>query len=401
MKRKLASALGLVATVGLVVSTSTASAQQALNISWDNGVNFATADKSVQGKLGARIFNDHYFTLSADKDLDAKAAHKDGTEMRDLLFWIKGTVNETLEYSFEEDFSSGSANLQETWVGLKKLPWGGLRVGHTTEPFGFEQIMGAAYRADMERGLPTALAPGRNTGVMLYGDLAEKVVNWQAGVFRETGAFGNESGKDDSLNYTARVFADPLFENEGETVVHAGLAYSRKQLDLDVQYKSAGEAHLGPVYVDTGKIVADSVDLFGGELLGIFGPFSVQSEIMQANVNRTGSSNVGFPSLYALASFFITGEHRNYKLGSGTIGPQKVLSPFIGGNGAGAFELTGRYSWLDLSDKDIVGGELSDFTAGLNWYLCTNARVMLNYVYADLKDVGSSNILENRFQVFF
>ncbi|NIM98410.1 MAG: porin, partial [candidate division Zixibacteria bacterium] len=53
----------------------------------------------------------------------------------------------------------------------------------------------------------------------------------------------------------------------------------------------------------------------------------------------------------------------------------------------------------DLTDGSISGGELDDFTLGVNWYLYPNARIMGNYIFADLDDVGETNIFQVRFQV--
>ena len=39
-----------------------------------------------------------------------------------------------------------------------------------------------------------------------------------------------------------------------------------------------------------------------------------------------------------------------------------------------------RYSELDLTDANIVGGEMSDWTFGVNWHLHAHARIMLNYI---------------------
>ena len=60
-----------------------------------------------------------------------------------------------------------------------------------------------------------------------------------------------------------------------------------------------------------------------------------------------------------------------------------------------------RYSYLDLDEKDIQGGILHDWTFGTNWYLNPNARVMLNYVYSYLENVGDAHIFQMRFQVAF
>ena len=67
---------------------------------------------------------------------------------------------------------------------------------------------------------------------------------------------------------------------------------------------------------------------------------------------------------------------------------------------------------LDLNDEDMNGGELSNFTLGVNWYLNPNLRFMLNYVRAMLDDdcyykgdmgdhCGDTDIVQARFQVDF
>jgi phosphate-selective porin OprO/OprP len=69
--------------------------------------------------------------------------------------------------------------------------------------------------------------------------------------------------------------------------------------------------------------------------------------------------------------------------------------------GLGAWEVGVRYSQVDLNDSIVSGGELDDITIGLNWHLNPNVRVMLNYVRADLDDVGDADIFQTRFQVDF
>ena len=44
-----------------------------------------------------------------------------------------------------------------------------------------------------------------------------------------------------------------------------------------------------------------------------------------------------------------------------------------------------RYNDIDLEDASVNGGELDNITVGVNWYLNTNARVMVNYFTADLE----------------
>jgi len=39
-----------------------------------------------------------------------------------------------------------------------------------------------------------------------------------------------------------------------------------------------------------------------------------------------------------------------------------------------------RYSWVDLNDNGIDGGQTSQHTFGLNWYLNDNTRIQANYL---------------------
>jgi len=85
------------------------------------------------------------------------------------------------------------------------------------------------------------------------------------------------------------------------------------------------------------------------------------------------------------------------------------LNPFKGT--WGAWELATRFSYLDLTDAGIRGGEMWDVTAGINWYAAPNVRVMLNYVHSHVKNrqlvaggsdiSGSGDILQSRFQLDF
>jgi phosphate-selective porin len=81
----------------------------------------------------------------------------------------------------------------------------------------------------------------------------------------------------------------------------------------------------------------------------------------------------------------------------------------------GAWEMVLRYSSLDLTDQVVYGGELTDWTAGCNWYPAAFLRWSFNYIHAAVEDrnsvqagtpveIGprqSAHILLTRFQVEF
>jgi phosphate-selective porin OprO/OprP len=46
----------------------------------------------------------------------------------------------------------------------------------------------------------------------------------------------------------------------------------------------------------------------------------------------------------------------------------------------GAWQVGVRFSYLDLNDKGIQGGDVYDWTFGLNWFLNPNMKVQFNYI---------------------
>lgn len=76
----------------------------------------------------------------------------------------------------------------------------------------------------------------------------------------------------------------------------------------------------------------------------------------------------------------------------------------------GAWEVAARLSYLDLNDGgDIKGGQETNLTLGLNWYLNPNLRLMFNYIRAHVEnrgtsppvDKGNANIFQTRLQFAF
>jgi phosphate-selective porin OprO/OprP len=94
---------------------------------------------------------------------------------------------------------------------------------------------------------------------------------------------------------------------------------------------------------------------------------------------------------YIQTGFFLTGETRPYNTATGTFARVKPNNSFDPGDGKwGAWEIATRFSFLDMNDSGMKGGKEYDVTAGLNWYLYSNLRLMFNYVWADVADSGAS-----------
>ena len=134
----------------------------------------------------------------------------------------------------------------------------------------------------------------------------------------------------------------------------------------------------------------------------VLGPFSLQAEYVLARVDSDTSVDPSFSAFYVTAAIFVTGESRPYKKFGGAFGRVKPENDFdLDGEGWGAFEVAVRYSMIDLNDETIIGGEVSNVSVGVNWYLTDFTRVMLNAVFVDLDNVGNARALMFRFQIDF
>ena len=159
-----------------------------------------------------------------------------------------------------------------------------------------------------------------------------------------------------------------------------------------------------PFFVDTLGISTNTVNLFGGELAATSGSWHAQGEVVYAVVDRKAAGSATFSGASIQSGWILTGEHRPYDRKNGVLG-RIVPHENFGHGCSGAWEIAGRWSYLDLNDGGINGGQLHDLTAGFNWYLNRNTKFQLNYVHAFLKTAGvgdsDADIVAMRAQVDF
>jgi phosphate-selective porin OprO/OprP len=234
-------------------------------------------------------------------------------------------------------------------------------------------------------------------------------MTWAVGAFREgTDEFGGDIGDSGERAVTSRITWLPYYDepSEGRYFLHFGGSYSYRRPDNEqVRYAERPEVRLQdqpnpllpavgvPFFVDTGLIAAQDVQLAGVEAAWVYGPLSIQSEYITSFVEPLAGDELFFHGFYAYASYFLTGESRQYDRAQGTYARAQVYEPFFRVRtdrgictGCGAWEVAVRWSYLDLNSDAIAGGYLDDTTLGVNWYLNPYVRLMFNYIYADLHD---------------
>jgi len=373
---------------------------------WKNGFVLEDKDKNFKLQLGGRIHVDTAF-FSADDELEeAVGEFNDGVKFRRARLYMRGNIYTKSEFAIEYDFS-GSGSFQSVYMGLKEIPViGSIRAGHLIEPMGLEEVASNNHITFMERGTATAINPVFNTGILAFNAVADQRVTWAAGVFKETGEFG-DSVSNETWAATVRLTGLPYYADDGKTYLHLGSSISLRDIDeQSYRIRSRPQSSVAPYVVDTKSMPADSINLYGMEALLTIQSLSLQSEWIMSSVDRLPGEDgievedTDFTSYYFMASYFLTGEFRPYLKSSGYFGRVTPNQNATGKNwGSGAWEIAARYDVIDLSDADIEGGELETYTLGLNWYLNPHMRIMWNYVAADVKDTGNADIFEMRFQI--
>ncbi len=388
---------------------------------WEDGFHLVSPKKRVRIRLDGRLMVDGGY-IGADKALQDAFPDLEGGEgsFRDLRVVLTGIAYDDIYFKFDMNFAN-VRDIKDIWIAYSKTPFiGEIKAGHFKEPISLERLTSLTNITFMERALPTeALSPGRNMGIMGSNSVLEDRMTWAAGAFLLTGSFSDIGDFNDQLTnafgtaLTARITGLPRYADNGQTLLHLGFSYSHqfrdyKRTESDLKLRAHPESRLtNDVLVNTGAFPAESVDFFGSELAMVSGPLSFQGELSYMFTNADVGENRQFWGFYGYASYFLTGEHRNYDRSRGVflgVTPNHDFHFFE--KGWGAWELGLRLSYVDLNSKDIKGGKEGNLTFGINWYLNRKIRFMFNYIHAEVRDRaepqidnGSADIFQIRFQI--
>lgn len=376
---------------------STLYADDGLKVTWKNGLKFTSEDKSINLTLGGRIHADYTF-VSVDPELES-TTEGNGFELRRARLFVKGTFHKKVEFKLQYDFAGGDPSAKDVFIGLKQ-DWGSAQFGHFKEPFNFEEMTSSNNLVFLERSLPSqTFSPSRNSGIRLVGDRG--ALSWGIGAFYEADDFAL-SGDEDNTNVTGRLVYRPLQSDDGRRLFHFGISASQKDRSDSIRFRSRPEAHDTGRTVSTGTFAADGANLYNFELVGISDAFWFAAEATQAEVDSLQNGDPSFSGYSLQAGYFLTkGDHRSYKNRDAVFGSVKPTSPYGKDGGKGAVEIAARYSTLDLNDGAIFGGEQDNYSLAVAWYLNSSARLMINWVHADVQDVGEADFFLARWQLTF
>jgi phosphate-selective porin OprO/OprP len=375
----------------------------AIEASWKDGLTFTSAGGLFKGKIGGQV---HFDVVTFDRDRDLANSpisalsfdNPASAFFRRTRLALEGELGTALPMFFKVqfDFAPAETEFKDVYIGVDKIPFvGRITAGHMKEPLGLEWMTSSRFLSFVERAAPTeAFTPERNIGIMASDAKLDQRMTYAAGLFTDTPDSGKVASINSNYRATARVTGLPWYDEDakGARLLHVGIGGSYidpgATNDL-VQVRSRPESRTRDRFVDTGAALvgADHATVAAAETALVFGPFSAQAEYFREWVSRAAvGANLESPTFdgfYVFGSYFITGEHRNYKRSTGAFDRVIPAHNFTDG-GLGAWEVLLRYSHIELNDDGVLGGRMNNITAGVNWYWNPNAKLQFNYINAKI-----------------
>lgn len=297
---------------------------------------------------------------------------------------FSGTIYKYIDYYFRPDFGQGTVVIYDAYVELKYFDFAKVRVGKFKPGVSMERLQSDDDTTFVERGMPTLLAPSRDIGYQISGDIVPKHINYSVGVFNGVPDNGlSDTSASSHRDYTARLFFNPL--NPEVANLGFGMGFSSGSVDGESLpgYKTFGQNTFftfGSGVTEAGHRtrLQPGMYYYMGPF-GIYTEYGVTEDGLQKGVIRR---DVAFRAWQAAGSWILTGEKKSYFSPT----PRKNFDPL--NHGWGAVEIAMRtgefrveqgifnYGFASVTSTPQVAHEV---VGGVNWYLNRLFRISADY----------------------
>jgi phosphate-selective porin OprO/OprP len=353
--------------------------------------------------------------------------------------FFDGTITKRIEYELSINRGlGGTVNILNAFINLHFDDRFQIRLGRYFAPFLYDQYAISNYWLPTpERSVYTTnVGLGRQVGVMGWGYLFDKRLDYAAGVFN--GGRNSFESFSNSADFVGFLNARPFQQSETLTFarflnVGSSVAFGHQdQAAVPTSFRIGGG---GPNSEVPGPgttpflILNPGVIERGDRLLG-----SVHSAYFYKGLSLIGEWQYGYGSyaspthptpvqvpftgFYVAGGYFLTGEEVEQR---SRVTPLRSFIPTKKGEpiGPGAWELVGRVSELRLGEK-IFTAQLADpnlwsnqaitTELGLNWYLNEYAKMYMFWLHGQFADPvqyrpgglqKTADMFWMRFQLYF
>ena len=314
---------------------------------------------------------------------------------------IEATLAKSFDVRFMPDFGGGTATIQDAYVDWRASNAFRTRMGKFKPPFGLERLMSATEIVFVERAFPTSLAPNRDVGAQVGGDLRDGVASYALGIFNGVPDGGSgDTDINDSKEWVGRVMLTPfkkamstflpglslgiaasVGENRGTaTATGVGSIKSEGQATIFSYRAPSGTP------TDTTTTIADGRHLRWSpqgmwyvDRFGAYGEYVESSQEIRLNRFRMDHE---IRAWQVTALVLMTADQASPR----GVTPKRPFDPSKGQ--WGAVELDGRYEKLSVvtdafpvfadPNKSVHSGET--WGIGTTWTLSRNVKLVVDYV---------------------
>lgn len=377
-----------------------------------SGFAIRSTDGSFQMRVGG------YFQADSRSFLGPGQADPTTFVLRRIRPVLSGTLYDHIEFRLMPDFGLGTSVLQDVHLDFRYFTKASVRFGKFKAPFSLERLQSATDMTFIERAFPTNLAPNRDVGVEVFGDLetGPGTLGYAVALMNGVpdGASADTDGND-GKDVVARIFYQPFARQTSHAAngLGFGIAASQGRQDGTVlpTYRTTPQSAF--FTFAQGTTAAGDRRRIGPQAHFYTGPFGVLAEYTATEQDlRRGSAvdTIRNRGWQVAASYFLTGEKKSYR----SPAPNHPFDPAAGG--AGAIELTGRYTELAVDPSAFASGfaeasrsarKAREWTAGINWHVARGNKFIIDYSHTRFTggsadgDRATERTLLTRFQVAF
>jgi len=321
-------------------------------------------------QLGALVQGDARFALD-----DTQHHVTDTFALRRLRMQMLGHVARYFDFYVNVDFAGGLVNVRDAYFDTTFSTAFRVRAGKAKAPFSYDRSIRAGNILFGERGLTTTVAPDRDIGVQLFGDLADTHVSYAAALTNGVIDGGSaETDTNDAKDVTARIIVRPW----------VALHHPLRGFGLSVATNTGVHGPALPSFASAGRqtyfsYATDAADTgrrsrWSPQAFYSHGPFYSYAEFVRSSgqITKSGvASDIDHDSWQVVGSWVLTGEAAD----EGIVRPRVNFDPPSGH--IGALQVVARVERLTVSPEAISRGLATPgssrtadaWTAGLSWYL--------------------------------
>jgi phosphate-selective porin OprO/OprP len=358
-----------------------------------DGVNFVSANSNFVAGLHAWVLVDSrtFFQNGATPGLD-------GFVLRKARIILQGTVFHNFDYNLTPEFAGNSPQILDAYLNYHYIPELQLEAGKFKPPVGLEALEGDIYTLFNERSMASDLAPYRDLGAELHGDVFGGAFSYAAGIFNglpDLNTSTINTNLDDDMAFAGRVFTIPFKNSSISPLKGLGVGVSGSY-----EHDQLTSAGLTPGYTTDGQekfftynsgVVADGPHWrVSPQGYYYWGPFGALAEYIVSDQQVAKSTAKGAPTADlqntawdVQAGWVLTGENATY---NGVV-PRHPFS--IADGGWGAWQVVGRFAEVHVDDAAFTDSDFAtattsahsarEWSVGLNWYLNNDFRANVSF----------------------